>query len=175
MNPSLDATSKPMLRAPTPYENAMFVRALITACLLTLAAPVLTAAVGFAPEARAAERTKEELKALKKVMKQWSKALGVKCKNCHNTKDFKEWTAQREIGMAMSEVFTKKLKSPTGEPIECSSCHTKSVKPDEAKLKAFPAKDLKALAADFEAKSAGAKTDEAKKKLAEVAAYLNTL
>ena len=151
----------------------MLRRALIATALLTVAS--LLAPPAPRPAA-AAERTKEELKALKKVMKRWSKALGVKCKHCHNTKDFKEWTSQREVGLAMSDLFTKKLKAPAGiEAIECGTCHTKSLKPDEAKLKAFPAADLKALSADFKARSDAAKSEEAKKELAEVAEYLGKL
>ncbi len=148
----------------------MLRRAVLTACLLTL--PAMTA-VTFAPPAQAAERTKEELKALKKVMKKWSKALGVKCKHCHNTKDFKEWSAHREIGLAMNKLFTAKLKPlPGTEAVTCSDCHDKSLEVDEAKMAAFPAANLKALAADFTAAAEVCKEEEAKEALAKVAAYL---
>ena len=86
--------------------------------------PLFALAVAFAvvtsaspAPAQAKERTKAELKALKKVMKGWSKALGVKCKLCHNPKDFKEWTAQREVGMAMSELFVDVLKPATDKQV----------------------------------------------------------
>ncbi len=148
----------------------MLRRALIAACLLALP---MTAQP---QSAAAAERTKEELKALKKVMKKWSKALGVKCKHCHNTKDFSEWTARREVGMAMQELFGKKLKPLEGTTaVTCGDCHSKSLKTDEAGLKRFGLPKVKALASDFKARGAAAKTDGAKETLAEVAKYLEGL
>ena len=172
----------------------MLRRSLTSARLLTLTtmfAVAIGGGLASAPgSAHATERTKEELKALKKVMKQWSKALGVKCKHCHNTKDFKEWTPQREVALAMSELFTKKLKPPAGggapggavgagasagAGVTCSDCHEKSLKPDPAKIKRFKAADLKALAPAFKARSASVKTEEAKKVLDAVADYLGKL
>ena len=147
---------------------------LLTAFLT--ATTVAAVAVLPARTAHGAERTKEELAALKKVMKEWSRALGVKCNHCHNTKDFKEWTARREVGLAMSELFPKKLKPlPGTQAVTCSDCHEKSLKPQDAKVKAFPIADLSALSADFKARAQACKEEEAKKILEKVAAYLGAL
>ena len=141
---------------------------------LAMAFAVVTSA-SPAP-AQAKERTKAELKALKKVMKGWSKSLGVKCKLCHNPKDFKEWTAQREVGMAMSELFVDVLKPATDKPGgECAACHTKSLKPDDAKMAAFGKDKLKALAPRFKERAGKVKAPEAKDKLLSVAKYLEGL
>ncbi len=137
---------------------------------------VATVMALFPLQAESAPRTKEELRALKKVMKSWSKALGVKCKHCHNTKDFAEWTDNREVGLAMHEIMTKKLKPLDGaDAVRCGDCHSKSLKPEEAKLKRFKRADLQGLAKAFRERSASAKAEQAKKDLAAFATFLEGL
>ena len=130
----------------------------------------------LAPQAGAQGRSPEELKALKAVMKEWSRALDVKCTHCHNPKDFQEWTANRTIGQTMSEVFVGTLKPPAATPGgECGACHTGSIKADEAKLAAIGKDRLKPLAASFKARAAEAADEAVRTALLNVAKYLEGL
>jgi len=147
---------------------------------LTLALSLSLAAalpVTLAPRpAPAHELSKAELKEIKKVMKTWAKALGVKCGFCHNIRNFKEWTAHREVAHAMKSVFLGKLKHPeAGKPMVCGTCHLGDLKPDPAALSKIGHSKLKALAPAFKAAAGKAKHAKAQAELKEIAEHLEAL
>ena len=122
------------------------------------------------------ELSKAELKQIKKVMKTWSKALGVKCKFCHNVKDYKEYTPHKRTAHAMKAVFLAQLTHPKGETVHCSHCHAKDKHADKkAMVELFGAEPLRKLAGAFVAEADKAQEAKAKEELKEVAEFLSGL
>ena len=60
---------------------------------------------------------------LRKVMKTFTRSLGVQCNGCHDTKDFKAPTAQKKIATHMWNDFARGLAFEDGAPVYCDSCH----------------------------------------------------
>jgi hypothetical protein len=60
---------------------------------------------------------------LRKVMKTFTKALGVQCSGCHDTKNFRAPTAQKAIATHMWNDFTRALTMEGGGALYCDSCH----------------------------------------------------
>lgn len=59
---------------------------------------------------------------LRKVMRTFTKSLGVPCSHCHDTKDFRAPTANKTIATHMWNDFTRTLVLDRG-PLYCDSCH----------------------------------------------------
>ncbi len=66
---------------------------------------------------------KLEPSTLRKVMKTFTRSLGVQCNGCHDTKDFKASTAQKKIATYMWNDFARVLEFEDGKPLYCDSCH----------------------------------------------------
>jgi hypothetical protein len=66
---------------------------------------------------------KLEPEKLRKVMKKFTKALGVQCSHCHDTKDFHAATPNKKIATHMWNDFTRSLKLNDGGVLFCDSCH----------------------------------------------------
>jgi hypothetical protein len=75
---------------------------------------------------------------LRKVMKTFTKALGVPCAGCHDTNDFRAATPQKKIATHMWNDFTRGLALEGGGAIYCDSCH-------EGHKDVLDRRDLKAL------------------------------
>jgi hypothetical protein len=56
-------------------------------------------------------------------MKTFTKALGVTCAGCHDTKDFHAPTPHKKIATHMWNEFTRTLLLEDGRPLYCDSCH----------------------------------------------------
>jgi hypothetical protein len=60
---------------------------------------------------------------LRKVMKPFTKALGVPCSHCHDTKSFKAPTTNKKIATHMWNDFVRGLAMADGGALFCDSCH----------------------------------------------------
>jgi hypothetical protein len=60
---------------------------------------------------------------LRKVMKTFTRALGVQCNACHNTQDFHAPTPNKKIATHMWNDFSRSLAMSDDKPIYCDSCH----------------------------------------------------
>jgi len=60
---------------------------------------------------------------LRRVMKTFTKSLGVPCAGCHDTNDFRAATPQKTIATHMWNDFTRGLAFEDGRPLYCDSCH----------------------------------------------------
>jgi hypothetical protein len=60
---------------------------------------------------------------LHKVMKTFTKALGVQCNGCHDTSDYSATTPQKIIALNMWDEFVLGLKTKDGSAFYCDSCH----------------------------------------------------
>src|SRR5262249_40612230 len=60
---------------------------------------------------------------LRKVMKTFTKSLGVQCNGCHDTKDFRAPTPNKKIATHMCNDFTRALMITHGHPFYCETCH----------------------------------------------------
>jgi hypothetical protein len=76
---------------------------------------------------------------LRKVMKTFTKALGVKCTGCHAS-DYKAVTPMKKIAQHMWDDFTRNLAMENGTPMYCDSCH-------QGRAKILDRHDKKALSA----------------------------
>lgn len=81
---------------------------------------------------------KLEPEKLRKVMKTFTKALGVSCEACHNADDFKAATPKKKIATHMWNDLVRGLKMTDGSPVYCDSCH-------QGHLEMLDHKDKKAL------------------------------
>ena len=84
--------------------------------------------------------TKLEPDKLRKVMKTFTKALGVKCNDCHNESDYQAMTPMKKITLHMWDDFTRSLAQEDGSPVYCDSCH-------QGRAKFLDRHDKKALSA----------------------------
>jgi hypothetical protein len=70
---------------------------------------------------------KLEPEKLRSVMKTFTRALGVQCNHCHDTKDFRAPTPNKKIATHMWNDFTRTLAmnngGPNGGTLYCDSCH----------------------------------------------------
>jgi hypothetical protein len=57
------------------------------------------------------------------VMKTFTKALGVKCKDCHQTPDFAKETTNKRIARKMWDQLVRGMTMADGSPLYCDSCH----------------------------------------------------
>jgi len=95
-------------------------------------APVATqmtaelAAMGLDPK-KLPPIEKLEPEKLRKVMKTFTKALGVQCNTCHNPDDFKAPTPKKNITKHMWNEFSRNLTLADGSPLFCDSCHQGSM------------------------------------------------
>jgi len=60
---------------------------------------------------------------VRKLMPTFAKALGVKCEGCHDTNNFKAWTANKRVASKMWSEFVVGMKMADGGPLYCDSCH----------------------------------------------------
>lgn len=81
---------------------------------------------------------------LRKVMRTFTKALGVKCADCHVESDFAAATPMKKIATGHWDEFVRKLSSESGAPVYCDSCH-------EGRSKLLERSDKKALGAWMDA------------------------
>ena len=66
---------------------------------------------------------KLEPSTLRKVMKTFTKSLGVPCAACHDVQDFRAATPKKTIARHMWNDFARGLATADGAPIYCDSCH----------------------------------------------------
>jgi hypothetical protein len=66
--------------------------------------------------------SKLEGEKLRRVMKLFTRSLGVKCSDCH-TADFAASTPMKNIAERMWDDVARRLAMQGGEPIFCDSCH----------------------------------------------------
>jgi hypothetical protein len=59
---------------------------------------------------------------LRKLMKTFTKSLGVTCSHCHDTKDFHRPTPQKTIATHMWNDYVRALEQEE-QPLYCDSCH----------------------------------------------------
>jgi hypothetical protein len=59
---------------------------------------------------------------LRKVMRTFTKALGVRCESCH-TDDFAAPTPKKRVAARMWNEYVRGLALAGGEPVYCDSCH----------------------------------------------------
>ncbi len=83
---------------------------------------------------------KLEPEKLRKVMKTFTKALGVQCSGCHNAEDFKAPTPHKKIAARMWNDFARGLTMADGSPVYCDSCH-------QGRMETLDRKDKKVLSA----------------------------
>ncbi len=60
---------------------------------------------------------------LRKVMRTFTKAMGVKCSDCHNEGDFAAPTPMKKIATYNWDEFVRKLSMDDGSLVYCDSCH----------------------------------------------------
>lgn len=66
---------------------------------------------------------KMEPEKLRKVMKTFTKSLGVQCKICHNGDDFRAPTPNKKVAEKMWDHFVRDLAMEDGSGLYCDSCH----------------------------------------------------
>jgi len=66
---------------------------------------------------------KLEPSTLRKVMKTFTKSLGVPCAACHDVQDFRAATPKKTIARHMWNDFARGLATTDGAPLYCDSCH----------------------------------------------------
>jgi hypothetical protein len=66
---------------------------------------------------------KLEPEKLRKVMKTFTKSLGVQCNACHNADDFKASTPNKKVASRMWNEFARGLAMADGSAVYCDSCH----------------------------------------------------
>jgi hypothetical protein len=64
---------------------------------------------------------------LRKLMKTFTKSLGVQCSECHDPNDFKAWTPNKRIASGMWNEFVRGLAMEDGSLLYCDSCHQGSM------------------------------------------------
>jgi len=74
---------------------------------------------------------------LRKVMKLFTRSLGVRCGDCH-TDDFAAPTPRKNVASRMWDEFSRGLTRLDGGPVFCDSCH-------QGKLSFLDRRDMKAL------------------------------
>ena len=60
---------------------------------------------------------------LRKVMRTFTKSLGMKCGDCHNESDFAAPTPMKKIATHMWDDYVRGLAMNNGAPIYCDTCH----------------------------------------------------
>ena len=60
---------------------------------------------------------------LRKVMKTFTRSLGVTCNGCHDTRDFRAPTRNKKIATHMWNDFTRVLATTDNKAVYCDSCH----------------------------------------------------
>lgn len=60
---------------------------------------------------------------LRKVMKSFSKSLGVPCTKCHDANDFHAPTKNKKIASMMWDLYVRGLTMADGSPVYCDTCH----------------------------------------------------
>jgi hypothetical protein len=80
------------------------------------------AAIGLDPK-KLPPLDKIEPQKLRKVMKTFTKALGVQCSACHDADDFKAATPKKAVATRMWNDFSRGLTFADGSPLYCDSCH----------------------------------------------------
>jgi hypothetical protein len=66
---------------------------------------------------------KLEPEKLRKVMRTFTKSLGMKCGDCHNESDFSAPTPMKKIASHMWDDYVRALAMNDGSPIYCDTCH----------------------------------------------------
>ena len=98
---------------PTPVEMKPPIASALTDSLVPL---------GLDPK-RLPPLEKLEPRALRGVMKLFTKSLGIKCNDCHRAGDFAAVTRRKTIATHMWDDFVAKLALVDGSPVFCDSCH----------------------------------------------------
>lgn len=60
---------------------------------------------------------------LRKVMKTFTTSLGVQCKDCHDTNDFRAPTPNKKVAAHMWNDWVRGFAMEDGTPLYCDSCH----------------------------------------------------
>jgi len=77
---------------------------------------------------------------LRKVMRTFTKSLGIKCSDCHNESDYAVMTPMKKVTMHMWNDFVRGLALENGTALYCDSCH-------QGRAKYLDRHDKKALGA----------------------------
>lgn len=85
---------------------------------------------------------------LRKVMRTFTKALGMRCGDCHVEADFAAPTPMKTIATHMWDDYVRPLKMESGAPLYCDSCH-------HGAAKILDRHDKKALSAWMDANYVG--------------------
>lgn len=118
----------------TRHARSLTITALLIAFSVLLYAatdgpPPATAADGKNLQVLAKDMSKSDIK---KLMKTWTKALGVKCKHCHKTSDMSQDTPMKEKARAMvrmAKTVNGKYLSKAKNKVDCATCHRGQKKP----------------------------------------------
>jgi hypothetical protein len=79
-----------------------------------------------------------DARALREVMKLFTRSLGVRCYDCHEQADFSQPTRRKKIAARMWNEFVARLELRSGAPLFCDSCH-------QGRVKQLDRRDKKAL------------------------------
>lgn len=79
-------------------------------------------AIGLDPK-NLPELQKLEPEKLRKVMKLFSRSLGVRCNDCHKDDDFKAPTPMKKVATRMWNEWVRGLAFEDGSLLFCDSCH----------------------------------------------------
>jgi hypothetical protein len=60
---------------------------------------------------------------LGKVMRTFTRSLGIACVGCHDVNDFSRTSARKRAAKSMWNEFVRKLAMADGKPVYCDSCH----------------------------------------------------
>jgi hypothetical protein len=66
-------------------------------------------------------------KQIGRVMKTFSKSLGIACIGCHDLDDFAKMSPRKRVAKRMWNDFVRNLAMEDGQPVYCDSCHQGSV------------------------------------------------
>lgn len=66
---------------------------------------------------------------LRKVMKTFTKALGMQCTGCHDANDFRAPTKNKKIAARMWSEYVRGLAMEDGSALYCDSCHQGAKEP----------------------------------------------
>ena len=75
-----------------------------------------------------AKMVKTEKKKLRQVMDLFTKATGLKCKDCHDADDYAKSTPKKNIASHMWDDMVRVVALADGSPVFCDSCHQGTTK-----------------------------------------------
>lgn len=129
-------SSAPLNTPPGPEAQPAFTGPMKPIAASTMASDLQ--AMGLDPKALP-PLNKLDPAVLRKVMRTFTKALGVKCNDCHNDSDYALPTPMKKIAEHMWNDYVRALTfDPPIQPLYCDSCH-------QGRMKTLDRRDKKAL------------------------------